>query len=44
MIDKILDMIEDYAEASPSQWDNLVILPACKAVRKYLDIPDNDNV
>ena len=43
-MDKGLDFLEDKIAASPTQWDDRMVLPIINQVRKVLDIPDNDPV
>jgi len=40
--DWVLDFIEDKVAASPTKWDDAVILPMCKAVRDAFNIKDVD--
>ena len=43
-LDALLDVIEDMVANSANQIDDTVVLPLCKAIREYFDIPDNDPV
>lgn len=41
-IDMGLDLIEDKVAESPSETDDMIVLPMCKIVREALSVPDND--
>ena len=43
-IDKGLDFVEDAIAASPTKWDDMMVLPVIEHFRKILNIPDNDPV
>jgi len=40
--DKILDPLENWIQATDTQWDDLLIMPVFVMVRAVCDIPDND--
>ncbi len=40
--DAFLDVVEDEVKASPSKWDDILVLPLCKIIRNIGNIPDND--
>lgn len=44
IVDKILDVIEDWAEGDPSTEadDKTIVLSLCAKIRTLIDIPDND--
>ena len=41
-IDAGLDFIEDAVKESPTELDDITILPLCELVRKVLQVPDED--
>ena len=43
-IDKGLDYLEDRIAASPTQWDDRIVLPIINHFREIMNIPDNDPV
>ena len=42
LIDKAFDKVEDMVADSSTHWDDMIVLPLLKALRKALDVPDND--
>jgi len=42
LLDKAFDKVEDKVKDSSTHWDDVIVLPMLKALRKALDIPDND--
>ena len=42
ILDKAFDTIEEMVKDSKTQWDDVLVLPMMKALRKVLDVPDND--
>jgi hypothetical protein len=44
LIDGLLDGVENYVDATPNEYDNMIIEPIIKALRDYFDIPDNDDL
>ena len=38
-----LDMVEDAVKESPNKYDDITVLPVCKAIRAAFDIEDNDS-
>lgn len=40
--DYLLDKLEDYVESTDNKTDDKLVLPAIKALRAALNIPDND--
>lgn len=43
ILDKAFDKIEDMVADTSTHFDNVVFLPLIKALRKALDVPDNDD-
>lgn len=42
ILDRAFDAIEDKVKDSSTHWDDVVVLPMIAALRKALDVPDND--
>lgn len=42
ILDKAFDAVEKKVKDSKTHWDDVTVLPMLKALRKALDIPDND--
>jgi uncharacterized protein (UPF0147 family) len=42
VIDKAFDYVEDKVKDSPTSWDDTVVLPILTALRKALNVPDDD--
>lgn len=44
IVDKILDVIEDWAEGDPAttEDDKLIVLALCSKTRTLIGVPDND--
>ena len=40
--DKGLDLVEDKVAATPTEYDDKIVLPMCNLMRQAFDIPDND--
>lgn len=40
ILDKAFDAIEEKVKDSKTHWDDVIVLPMLKALRKALDIPD----
>jgi len=41
-LDKAFDAVEEQVKDSSTHWDDVIILPLLKGLRKALDVPDND--
>ena len=44
VLDKAFDKIEYEVKDSSTHWDDVLVLPILKGLRKALDVPDNDEV
>ena len=42
ILDKAFDAVEDKVKDSSTHWDDIIVLPMIAALRKALDVPDND--
>lgn len=42
ILDKAFDAIEDKVKDTSTQWDDTIVLPIINALRRTLDVPDND--
>lgn len=42
ILDRAFDAVEDKVKDSSTHWDDVVVLPMIAALRKALDVPDND--
>lgn len=42
ILDKAFDIVEEKVKDSKTHWDDMIVLPMLTALRKALDIPDND--
>lgn len=42
IIDNAFDTIEEKVKDTKTQWDDTIVLPIVKALRKTLNVPDND--
>lgn len=43
IIDKAFDKLEKAVKDSSTQWDDALVLPMIKALRKALDVPDEED-
>ncbi len=41
-MDMGLDLLEDKVAATENEYDDKIVLPICRLIRKSFDIPDND--
>lgn len=44
LLDSLLDWVEDTIQSTENKWDDALVLPLCEAIRKQLDVPDNDDI
>ena len=42
ILDRAFDAIEEKVKDTATQWDDAIVLPMINALRKALDVPDND--
>lgn len=42
VIDKAFDAVEDKVRDSETKWDDIIVIPVLEALRKALNVPDND--
>ena len=44
LLDMLLDQVEDYIDATPNKYDDMILNPIIKTLRDYFDIPDTDDL
>ncbi len=42
LLDKAFDTVEEKVKDSKTHWDDVLVLPMITALRKALDVPDDD--
>jgi ABC-type enterochelin transport system permease subunit len=42
LMDRVFDKVEDVVKDSSTQWDDVLVLPIVEALRKALNVPDNN--